>query len=111
MKKVYYFPLLLLVILGAVQYGCKEEADEICQSFDAQCGSAVPATTCCTDDECYYEFNGKKYANDADGMDALIADMCGTGNETSASSRGIKERLKVQTLELMAEARASVICQ
>jgi len=110
-KKIYFIPLMLLIILGAVQYGCKEEADEICQSFDAQCGAMDLATTCCTDDKCYYEYEGERYENDAAGMQELIAVMCDTNDETSASVLEIKSRLKAQTEELIAEARASVICE
>jgi hypothetical protein len=110
-KKIYFIPIVLLAILGAVQYGCKEEADEICQSFSAECGAVDMATTCCTDAKCYYEYEGKLYDNDAEGMEDLIADMCPADNETSASVVEIKSRLKSQTEELIAEARASVICE
>ncbi len=109
--KIYFLPAMLLFLLGAVQYGCEEEADEICQSFDAQCDSPQLATTCCTDDQCYYEYNGKKYKNDADGMEELIADMCGSDDQqTTASVAKIEARLNEQTQKLMAEARASIIC-
>ncbi len=109
--KIYFVPLLLLTILGAVQYGCKEEADEICQSFDAECGSLERATTCCTDNECFYEYDGERYKDDDEGMKELIAVMCNTDDDTSASVIEIKSRLKAQTEELIAEARASVLCE
>ena len=110
-QKIYFLPAILLILLGALHYGCEEEADEICQSFDAQCDSPELATTCCADDQCYYEYKGKKYENDAAGMEALIADMCGTDDETTAGIVQIEARLKEQTQKLMAEARASVICR
>lgn len=109
-KKIYLLPAFLLALLGAVHYGCEKEAEEICQSFDAQCNSPELATTCCTDDQCYYEYDGKRYENDADGMEDLIADMCGTDDEQTATAK-IEARLHEQTRKLMAEARASMICE
>lgn len=112
-KKIFYLPLILLGIFGAVQYGCQEEDEEICESFDANCDAPDLATTCCTDDVCYYEYNGKKYEDTEAGMADLIADMCGTGDTqaTNVSVDEIKHKLKSQTKRLMAEARAAVICQ
>ena len=111
-NKIYFLPALLLIMLGAIQYGCKEEADEICQSFDAECNSPELATTCCTDDQCYYEYNGERYENDAAGMEQLIAAMCGTDEEqATASTQSIQLRLEKQTQKLMAEVRASMICR
>ncbi|PWE00135.1 hypothetical protein [Marinilabilia rubra] len=112
-KKIFYLPLILLSILGAIQVGCQEEDEEICESFDANCDAPNLATTCCTDDVCYYEYNGKKYEDTASGETELIADMCGTG-ETQAvnvNTEDLKMKLKSQTKRLMAEARAAVICQ
>jgi len=112
-KKLFYLPLVLLSILGAIQYGCQEDEEEICESFDANCDAPDLATTCCTDDVCYYEYNGEKYEDTDAGMAQLIEDMCVTG-ETQAvniSTEDIKLKLKSQTKRLMAEARAAVICQ
>lgn len=100
-KKIYLLPAFLLALLGAIHYGCEKEAEEICQSFDAQCNSPELATTCCTDDQCYYEYDGKRYENDADGMEGLIADMCGTDDEQTATAK-IEARLHRQTQKLMA---------
>ena len=109
---MFFLPIMMLALFGAIQYGCEEEADEICQSFDAQCNAPDMAITCCTDAECYYEYEGVSYPNDQEGMADLIAAMCGTDeeDETTASVIEIEARLKAQTQKLLAEARSDAIC-
>jgi hypothetical protein len=111
-KKIYFLPLALLALFGTVQYGCQEEPEEICESFDAQCGAPIPATSCCTENNCYYEYDGEAYPDTDEGTANLIADMCGGDDEqTSAKVFSIKEELKAQTQRLLAEARADAVCQ
>jgi hypothetical protein len=112
-KKVFYLPLILLAILGSIQFGCSDDDDgEICESFDAQCDAPDLATYCCTDNTCHYEYKGKTYDNSESGMDDLIADMCGISDkQASAKTEEIKALLKAKTEKLFAEVRSSVICK
>ena len=116
-KKMYYLPLILLALFGAIQYGCQEEADEICEQTppedvkNEQCKDVEESfTTCCTDNECYYLYKGERYETNE--MLQLITEMCGPQeDETSASVIEIEAKLKAQTQKLLSEARADAICR
>ncbi len=119
-NKLSYLPFFLLIVFGLVHYGCEEESDEICELIPKieYCQAPDLATACCTENECYYEYEGKTYRfkdGDKEGEDKamadLIADMCGIEDDGNQSVvLEMKTRLKAQTDRLLIEARASVIC-
>ena len=83
--KTKLFSLLALVVFALVS--CTEtESDEFCNDPNAQCPdtSTIEATSCCTDQECYWIYNDKKYycngddCNDA--INTIIASACASAS-------------------------------
>ena len=106
--KILLLPLILFGLLIAVQYGCEALPEESCESFNPpQCSAPNDATICCdTGDDCYYTYQGKTYPDTDQGMEDLIAAMCGT----TANMQSIKMLLSEQTKNLLLEARSCSTC-
>lgn len=81
MKKLkHVIPALLVGIMVFMLSACEATPEESCEEDKICEGKTV--TACCTDDECYYTYNGVKYGDDADSLIEL-ANALGC---TSASS-------------------------
>ena len=114
--------LIALLILGIFVLGsCTEtESDEFCNNPGAQCpdNSAIEATSCCTDQDCYWVYNGNKYNCSGDdcstAITTIVASACASA--TAEIDITIKDydvlRAQMQTVtdKLLLEAREASGC-
>ena len=68
-KAALYLPFLLTGIFLIFISGCETTPAESCEQEDICVGKSV--TACCTENNCYYEFNGVKYGDDAQSLSNL----------------------------------------
>lgn len=117
--KTKLFVLMMLCMVTFV--ACEDdESDEFCNNPEATCpdDSAIDATACCTDKNCYWTYNDTKYECDGDDCSAvlntIVSDACAAGITTMKSADMSLEQLKAElqavTQKLLAEARACSGC-
>ncbi len=95
-KTAFYLSVLLLGVFLVFISGCSTTPEETCEQDEICTGKTV--TACCNVDECYYEFNGVKYGDDAESQTRLaVALGC-----TQASSPTFKEDISDLILRLEA---------
>ncbi|HRX12849.1 MAG TPA: hypothetical protein P5210_14405 [Draconibacterium sp.] len=95
-KAAFYLPAFVFGLLLVIISGCTTTPVENCEQDEICTGKTV--TACCNEDECYYEFNGVKYGNDAASMAKLATDLgC-----TQASAPNFKEEIGDLILRLEA---------
>ena len=95
-KPAFYFSVLLMGTFLAFVSGCTSTPQESCEQDEICTGKTV--TACCSDIECYYEFNGVKYGDDTESVAKLATDLgC-----TQASAPGFKEEIGDLILRLQA---------
>ena len=106
-KSLFIVPLAIIGIIMLVAISCEKDPEEICESFDAECGAPELATVCCTDDICYFTYQGKRYDCEdeecSDGMEELLQDMCGVA--LAVDKKNMQVRLQELTHRLREEAR------
>jgi hypothetical protein len=71
MKKTIVLLSVILLGMLATWYSCEKDPEETCYQDEICEGHFV--TACCTEDECFFKYNGKEYAEDQ--LDELEADM------------------------------------
>lgn len=95
-KSAFYFSVLVLGMFLVFIAGCTTTPQESCEQDEICTGKNV--TACCSDTECYYEFNGVKYGDDAESLARLATDLgC-----TQASAPTFKEDIGDLILRLQA---------
>jgi hypothetical protein len=95
-RATFYLSVLLLGVFLAFVSGCSTTPEETCEQDEICTGKTV--TACCTEAECYYEYNGVKYGTDAQSMTSLaVALGC-----TQASALTYKEDISDIILRLEA---------
>ena len=108
-KSLLLIPVILFGVLFFLTYSCEKDPEEVCESFDPECGAPEPATVCCTDNICYFTYQGKRYDCEdedcEDGQAELIEDMCGVA--VAIDVKAIKTKLHALTMQLLQEARSS----
>jgi hypothetical protein len=118
--KTKLFALLMLGIFGMVS--CTEpESDEFCNKPGATCpdASAIEATSCCTDQDCYWLYNGAQY--DCNGQDCstaintILASACASATAeidiTIKDYDVLRAQMQVVTDKLLIEAREASGCE
>lgn len=113
----------LLFIVGVLFFmsACTEvQSDEFCQNPNASCpdDSQIEATSCCTDSDCYWLYNGNRYNCDGDDCNAVITTIINNACINSSANinldNGDLESLKAQmqelTSQLLLDARAASGC-
>lgn len=97
MKKAkIYLPFFLIGLFFAFVSGCETTPTESCEQDEICTGKTV--TACCTDNNCYYEYNGVEYGDDTESMAKLAAALgC-----TQASAPTFKEDIDYLILRLEA---------
>jgi hypothetical protein len=115
--------LIALLMFGVLVLGsCTEtESDEFCNNPNASCPdeSTIEATSCCTDSDCYWLYNGAQYDCDEDdcttAISTIVASACASA--TSGIDLSIKDfdvlraQLQSVTDQLLIEARAASGCE
>lgn len=100
MKKKLVLLLIPLLFIGGISISltsCSDDDEYVCAD-ETILGETFSA--CCTEDDCYYEYNGKRY--NCDGTDCtaaaeqLAADIIGNAKSTAIN----KETVILQILEL-----------
>ncbi len=112
---------LLFTLLVFVLASCSDsESDEFCENPDAKCedNTAIEASSCCTDQDCYWMYNGVKY--DCDGedckeaIDAIVTSACvsaSAGFDVEIKDYGfLKAQMQAVTSKLLIEARSASGC-
>jgi len=94
MKRTAFSLAILVFTFFSLLSGCTTTPDESCEQDEICAGKLV--TACCTATECYYEYNGVKYGDDAASM-ALLAAALGC---TSAKSDTYQDDLDQLILRL-----------
>ena len=100
---------------------CTEvQSDEFCQDPNASCpdNSQIEATSCCTDSDCYWLYNGSKYNCDGDDCSTAITTIINSACINASANISIDdadyEALKTQmqelTSQLLFDARAASGC-
>ena len=91
-----YLPIILLGLFIAFIPGCATTPEESCEQDEICTGKTV--TACCTDTNCYYEYNGVEYGDDKESMAKLAAALgC-----TSAIAPNYKEEISDLVLRIEA---------
>ena len=73
-RSSFYLSVFILGIFVALISGCETTPLESCEQDEICTGKSV--TACCSDtDGCYYEYNGKKYGDDAESLAQLAKDL------------------------------------
>lgn len=95
-KSAFYLSVLLFGIFLAFVSGCSTTPEETCEQDEICTGKTV--TACCSENDCYYEYNGVKYGDDAESVARLATDLgC-----TQASAPTFKEDIGDLILRLQA---------
>jgi len=114
--------LLAIALFGAIAMSScsSSESDEYCSNPGASCpdDSAIEASACCTDQSCYWTYNGSKYQCDgtdcADVLDRITTSAC-VSSSTALNGETdlvvLKARLMAVTEQLLVEARAASGCE
>ncbi len=68
-----YLPLILIGLFIAIIPRCTTTPEESCEQDEICAGKTV--TACCTETECYYEYNGVQYGDDSESLAALAAEL------------------------------------
>jgi hypothetical protein len=93
-KATFYLPVFVLGLFLIFISGCVTTPEESCEQDEICAGKTV--TVCCTDTNCYYEYNGVKYGDDTESLAALAAALgC-----TQASAPTFKEDISDLVLRL-----------
>jgi len=96
-------------------------SDEFCSNPEATCPdlSAIEATSCCTDQSCYWLYDGTKYncagVNDCqDAIDQILTAACASPSAyfdlTDTSYENLRAQMQAVTDKLLVEARAAAGC-
>lgn len=115
--------LFVLLLMGVFVLGsCTEiESDEFCNTPNASCpdASAIEATSCCTDQDCYWVYNGTQY--DCNGQDcstainAIVASACASATAeidiTIKDYDVLRAQMQILTDKLLVEARSASGCE
>ena len=76
MKKVLYtLSVIATTFILLTIYRCETDPDEICKLDPNPICEDKNVTTCCTEDECVYKYNGKEYPDSDEGRIQLAKDM------------------------------------
>lgn len=100
---------------------CTEaESDEFCQDPGAICPdlSSIDATSCCTDQSCYWIYGGTQYSCDGedceDAINQIIASACVSASThfdlSDANYENLRAQMQAVTNQLLIEARAAAGC-
>lgn len=117
--KTKLIAFLALITLGLGS--CTEtESDEFCNDPNAQCPdtSNIEASSCCTDQECYWVYNGIHYNCDGDdctdAINTIIASACASGSaDIDISIQDfdlLRSQMQEATQKLLIEARQASGC-
>ena len=114
--------LMLFFAFVALGLGsCTEpESDEFCNDPNAQCPdtSTIEASSCCTDQECYWVYNGTKYNCDGDDCTDVINTIIGNACASASADIDIsvkdydllRAQMQAVTNKLLVEARQASGC-
>ena len=69
----FYLSVFILGVFVALISGCETTPLESCEQEEICTGKSV--TACCNETECYYEYNGVKYGDDAESLARLAKDL------------------------------------
>ena len=120
MKTKLMLAITLLIFMLA---SCSEvESDEFCNDPGAKCPTTlteIEATSCCTDKDCYWTYNGKNYDCNGDDCDAaikaIIASACASAyaniDTKSEDYELLRTQMQAATEKLLLEAREASGCQ
>lgn len=113
-KKLLFLPISLLAIIALLQFGCDSDSDkneDVCEAFPTpkECNTSTQATACCSDeDNCYYLYNGKRYAYTDAGQQELLSVMCPDLSKSQAAE--VYKQLNAKTQKLLEQARMTAEC-
>lgn len=112
---------LLTLIMFALVSCSEKESDEFCSNPDASCpdDSAIEATSCCTDQECYWVYNGSNYNCDGDDCSAVINTIIASACASAYADFDLevkdfdllKAQMQAVTNKLLLEARGASGCE
>jgi hypothetical protein len=89
-KSVIFLSTLLLGVFLVFVSGCDTTPEEECVQEEMCSGKTV--TACCDESNCYFEYNGKIYGDDAESTEELLEDL-GCTNTTMATYESDKRDL------------------
>lgn len=96
-KTAFYLPAFLLVLFFAFISGCETVPQETCEQDEICVGKSV--TACCSDSNCYYEYNGVQYGDDAQSLANLAAALGCTYTGSANYEQEIKDIiLRIESL-------------
>lgn len=114
--------IIVVVIAGIFTLAACTEvtSDEFCSNPQAKCpdNSAIEASSCCTNEGCYWVYNGAKYTCDGENCDntinEIIASACISKNSiidaNETDYKVLKAQLQAVTAQLLIEAREASGC-
>ena len=112
----------LLTLVMFILVSCTEpESDEFCNNPNAKCPdtAAIEASSCCTDQQCYWVYNGNQYNCDGDDCSAvintIIASACASAyadiDITIKDYDALRLQMQTVTDKLLLEARGASGCE
>ena len=113
--------IVFFIFLSFAMVSCTElESDEFCNDPNASCpdNSAIAATSCCTDQDCYWLYNGNKYdcsgQNCSDAINTIVASACASATAdidiTIKDYDVLRAQMQAITDKLLIEAREAAGC-
>ena len=73
-KRVFFLSAILFGIYAITWYSCETDPEEVCEQENNICAEQTePVTYCCSEGDCYYQFNGQNYTDNE--LDQLAEDL------------------------------------
>lgn len=115
-KLIAFLTLSIFSLVSCIE----TESDEFCNNPGATCPdlSTIEATSCCTDQDCYWLYNGNKYdcsgQNCNDAINTIIASACASATAeidiTVNDYDVLRAQMQTVTDKLLLEAREASGC-
>jgi hypothetical protein len=115
-KLIAFLALGIFALVSCTETG----SDEFCNNPGATCPdlSTIEATSCCTDQDCYWLYNGNKYdcsgQNCNDAINTIIASACASATTeidiTVTDYDVLRAQMQTVTDKLLLEAREASGC-
>lgn len=109
MKKIIFiFAALTITFVAVHLYSCEDDPKETCKQ-DEFCDAKM-VTTCCTDNDCVYKYNGVEYTeSEEDDLAEILSCTVPSAGLKSGNLEDETAEIKARLRALMAKTRAQAL--